>query len=160
MSLLKDIVARGIYYNSAGVKDYLKWSQKLFDDYGAEIKPIIREIRKWSITISSSYEENRTPKINCWEFMGCSRLQSDRKVLSFRRSVVCPAALEKKYDGLYGGENSGRACWMVINTRCNGTVQKTFEQKCMACLSCDFYYLAMEEEEDEFIDIHALKGML
>jgi hypothetical protein len=160
MSLLKDMVARGIYYHSVGVKDYLKWSKKLFDDYGAEIKPVIKEIRKWSITIASSYEEKMAPKINCWEFMGCSRLQMSRNVLPFRRSVVCPAALEDKFNGLYGGKNAGRACWMVSNTQCNGTVQKTFEQKYNTCLSCDFYRLAMEEEKDNFIDIDALNGML
>jgi hypothetical protein len=160
MRLLKDMVARGIHYDSVGVKDYLKWSRKLFDDYGDEIKPIIKEIRKWSIAIAASYEKSRAPKINCWEFMGCSGLQMSRSVLPFKRSVVCPAALENKFDGLYGGEKAGRACWMVSNTQCNGTVQKTFEQKYRTCLSCDFYRLTMEEEEDNFITIDALKGML
>jgi hypothetical protein len=160
MRLLKDMVARGIYYNSVGIKDYLKWSRKLFDDYGVEIKPIIKEIRKWSIAIASSYEKSGAPKINCWEFMGCSGLQMSRRVLPFKRSVVCPAALENTFDGLYGGKNAGRACWMVSNTQCNGTVQKTFEQKCKTCLSCDFYRLTMEDEEDTFIDIDAVKGML
>jgi hypothetical protein len=47
---------------------------------------------------------------------------------------------------------------MVSNTM-QRTIQKTFEQKCKTCLSCDFYHLTMEEE-DNFIDIDAVKGTL
>jgi hypothetical protein len=55
------------------------------------------------------------------------------------QSGVCPAATDSQYDGLHGGTNAGRACWLVAGTMCKGEVQGTFAHKYKDCAICDFY---------------------
>jgi hypothetical protein len=159
MQRLKDIVARGMSYNSLGTRDYLEWSEKMLNDYGMEIKPFIKDIRRWSVAIPLSTEDDRMPKINCWQFMGCG-LQMKGNLLTFRKPYVCPVLSEKKFDGIHGGKNAGRACWMISHTICNGTRQDSLELKYKTCTICDFYRLVMEDEENNFIGLDALKKML
>jgi hypothetical protein len=86
-------------------------------------------------------------KKNCWEFKKCGRQSSG---LFTARVIVCPAATETKLTGVHGGENSGRACWVVAGTMCEGEVQGTFAQKYKNCEQCDFYMAVKEEEGDNF----------
>ena len=71
MLWFKDCVTQGIYYSNSGISDYVAWSQKMVEDFGTDIVPHIKDIRKWSLTLSSA--ANDTPKLNCWQFMGCGR---------------------------------------------------------------------------------------
>jgi hypothetical protein len=86
-------------------------------------------------------------KLNCWEFKGCGRQPGGNKSGELG---VCPAATDSKLDGLHGGENAGRACWLVAGTMCSGKVQGTFAQKYGSCEECDFFKAVMEKERPAF----------
>ena len=75
-------------------------------------------------------------KLNCWESKKCGVEET------------CPAYLESRLDGVHGGTNAGRACWIVAGTLCGGQVQGKFAQKMRNCQVCDFYLLVLEEETD------------
>ena len=63
---------------------------------------------------------------------------------------VCPAATETKLNGVHGGKNAGRACWVVAGTLCGGKVQGLFAQKYMTCQDCSFYQKVQEENYKDF----------
>ncbi len=158
MSLLKEMVARGIYFDRLGAHDYAIWLEMMVDHYGAEVKKDIREIRKWAILIPGM-QERRSGKLNCWEFMGCG-LQIEGKRAQSEDLASCPAAVEKRFNGVHGGKNAGRACWMVPLTHCNRTFQGTREEKMSSCMNCDFYRSVQEEEARGFIHTDTLMEML
>lgn len=87
-------------------------------------------------------------KKNCWEFMLCGREPGGDKSGEFG---VCPAAAYEKVDGIHGGKNAGRVCWLVAGTMCGGEVQGTFASKCKDCRECRFYQLVRKEEGDLFL---------
>jgi len=159
MGLLKDFVARGIYYNSIGVKDYMTWMKNMLDYCGSEIRPYMKDIRKWSIVIQNSLDTDKAVKLNCWQFMGCRVQKKNSLLRAISGPYICPVFLEKKLDGVHGGINGGRACWIVSRTTCCGTIQGTCEEKYQTCIACDFYRSIMEEEDD-LISLQALKAML
>ncbi len=72
-------------------------------------------------------------KMNCWELLGC---QKDN----------CPAHRETRLNGVHGGFNAGRACWVVAGTRCGGKVQGDHAQKIGNCMKCDFYLRVVRDE--------------
>ena len=81
-------------------------------------------------------------KRNCWEFKNCGRgPYSDDS---------CPAATERRADGIHGGMNAGRCCWVVAGTLCGGQVQGSFAAKLDNCLACDFYNEVRREEVGTF----------
>jgi len=82
-------------------------------------------------------------KLNCWEFKKCGREEGGAKVSEFG---VCPSVTEKRLDGVHGGKNAGRACWVVAGSMCGGKLQGTFAQKYENCQLCDFYQKVKEEE--------------
>jgi len=49
-------------------------------------------------------------KLNCWDFKKCGREPDGENIAE---CGVCPAATE-------GGDNGGRACWVVAGTSCKG----------------------------------------
>lgn len=81
--------------------------------------------------------------LNCWEFNKCERTPHGLHAEEFG---VCPAATEKKLNGVHGGVNAGRACWVVAGTLCGGQVQGTFAKKYATCEQCDFHQLVREQE--------------
>ncbi len=82
-------------------------------------------------------------KLNCWEFKECGREPGGTKVSEFGE---CPAAIEKRLDGIHDGSNAGRACWVVAGTMCGGEIQGIFAKKFDNCQVCDFYKKIKEEE--------------
>ena len=86
-------------------------------------------------------------KENCWEYTRCGREPYGRKV---KQLGVCPASTEKRLDGVHGGVNAGRSCWVVAGTFCSGEVQGAFVQKYLACTQCDFYQKVMRENFSDF----------
>jgi len=86
-------------------------------------------------------------KQNCWELKKCGREPQGARV---QELGVCPVALETRLDGVHGGKNSGRSCWIVAGTYCKGEVQGTFAQKYKNCASCDFYASVKTEESFDF----------
>jgi len=155
MLWFKDAVTKGVYYNSIGIKDYTAWSQKMLEDFGSEIKSHLKDVRKWSLFLINSDSENLSG-LNCWQFMGCG-MQSNGKKLNKNFIQTCPACQQKKLDGVHGGINGGRACWVVLRTKCYGSIQKTYEQKHSTCSGCDFYKSVIEEEETAFLKSYKLQ---
>jgi hypothetical protein len=92
-------------------------------------------------------------KKNCWEVKGCGREPGGKNAGNMG---VCPALLEERLDGIHGGKNAGRACWVVAGTFCEGEIQGTFASKFDACEKCDFYRLVQEEEFPAFTLCSAL----
>ncbi len=86
-------------------------------------------------------------KQNCWEFKKCGR-GPDCKLNTSHEP--CPAATEERLDGVHGGKNSGRACWVVAGTYCGGKVQGTHASKHDVCKKCDFFQMVQEEEGKKF----------
>ena len=84
---------------------------------------------------------------NCWEYENCGRESNGRNV---EKLGVCPAAIETKLDGVHGGINAGRACWVVAGTLCGGNVQGIFAQKYLTCKECDFYQKVQQENYNDF----------
>jgi hypothetical protein len=78
-------------------------------------------------------------KQNCWEFKKCGRQPGGENVDEFD---VCPASIEKRTNGI----NGGQACWALAGTTCGGKVQGTFAMKMTNCMKCDFYQLVGVEE--------------
>lgn len=86
-------------------------------------------------------------KMNCWEFKKCGR---ETGGLNADELGTCPAAIEKRLDGVHGGSNSGRACWVVSGTYCGGKTQGTFAKKYNNCKICDFFLAVRKEEVPRF----------
>lgn len=86
-------------------------------------------------------------KKNCWEVMKCGREQGGVKAEEFG---VCPAATDERLQGVHGGKNAGRACWVVAGTFCEGTVQGMFAKKYHDCALCKFYEQVRHEEGKEY----------
>jgi len=93
--------------------------------------------------VSGKTVKKESDRLNCWEIKGCGREPGGKKVGEFG---ICPAATAKKLDGVHGGKNAGRSCWLVAGTMCGGAVQGTFAQKYGNCEMCDFFKSVREEE--------------
>lgn len=87
-------------------------------------------------------------RTNCWEAKRCGREPGGAKA---GEMGVCPAATAAGYDGIHGGKNAGRACWVMAGTLCGGTVQGSFATKLGACQACDFYQTVRQEEGSAII---------
>lgn len=89
----------------------------------------------------------RLLKKNCWEFKKCGREPGGEHS---QELGICPAATEMRLNGVHGGENSGRACWVVAGTLCRGEVHGNFAQKYETCLLCDFFNKVKREERGNY----------
>ena len=90
-------------------------------------------------------------KTNCWEFNGCNPvLKCDE----------CPVTSEKRLNGIHGGNNAGRACWVVTGTLCKGEISGTFAQKYKDCHECGFYKFVAKEEGSHFMFSATLTNLL
>jgi serine/threonine protein phosphatase PrpC len=97
-------------------------------------------------------------RINCWGFKKCKREQGG---INSDRLGVCPAEIDPAFDGFNLGIKSGRTCWLVAGTFCDGKAQGTYAKKQASCKSCDFYKKVHDEEgvanlTSEFIDLFAI----
>ena len=91
-------------------------------------------------------------KLNCWEYQGCGRGPDGRRSAN---GGQCPASDEESLDGANGGDQGGRACWVVEGTLCDGRSSGPYEQKIHVCRKCSFYArvhieetLTLESDED------------
>lgn len=87
-------------------------------------------------------------KVNCWEFKKCGREPGGKNA---RELGICPASVYDKLDGVHGGKNAGRVCWVVAGTMCGGEVEGSFAKKYKDCRECDFYQLVKKEEGSQFL---------
>lgn len=82
-------------------------------------------------------------KMNCWEFMKCGReLKGERA----KELGVCPAAIYPLADGINGGINGGRICWVLVGSYSYYTGKSLLCQKKTLCHECAFYKKVMSEE--------------
>ncbi len=86
-------------------------------------------------------------KLNCWDVMNCGREPGGCKTKDLG---VCTASIEMYNDGINGGKNSGRLCWSVAGTLCDGKIQGTFADKWKPCRQCKFYKSVCAEEGSNF----------
>jgi len=86
-------------------------------------------------------------KANCWEIKKCGREPGGAKVDELG---VCPAAAERRADGLNHGVNGGRSCWAIAGTFCGGEAQGAFAAKIDGCLNCEFYDQVIDEEYPDY----------
>jgi len=96
-------------------------------------------------------------KKNCWEIKGCGRELGGKNA---KELGVCPASIHRRLDGVHGGKNAGRACWLVAGTMCARPVQGTFAQEYKDCLQCDFYKKVKKEEGLDFKMTLGIEEML
>ncbi len=96
-------------------------------------------------------------KKNCWEIKRCGREPGGAKVAQLG---VCPAATDSRANGVHGGKNAGRACWVVAGTLCGGKVQGSFATKLANCTSCEFFTQVTEEEGSGLVKSSALLSLL
>jgi len=114
---------------------------------GSDIPRRVDDRRQWSIC-SALRTGPRQDRENCWQFSSC-RKEVHGKIADVLS--VCPVALESRLDGIHGGRNAGRACWVVPGTHCHGSIQNTPEEKRKACGHCAFYLKVAGEEGADFI---------
>ncbi len=86
-----------------------------------------------------------TSKVNCWEFKKCERQPGGRLAGEIG---ICPASTRESLNGIHGGKNGGRACWVLAGTFCGGALQGTSAQKQNNCWKCDFFQMVKKEEAD------------
>jgi hypothetical protein len=82
-------------------------------------------------------------KINCWEYKKCGRQPGGSEEAALG---TCSAAIQKLADGIHGGKNGGRACWVIAGTLCGGKIQGSFAEKVGACEKCDFFKMVSRQE--------------
>ena len=82
-------------------------------------------------------------KKNCWEHMKCGRHPGGQKTSG---AGVCPASVHEKLHGIHGGENAGRACWVIDDSLCSNAIREISTKKFAGCWKCDFYHLVRNEE--------------
>ncbi|WP_291322605.1 NAD(P)-dependent oxidoreductase [Desulfonatronospira sp.] len=85
---------------------------------------------------------------NCWDVMQCGRGPGQ----GLDEENLCPAAGENRLDGVHGGRQAGRACWVVAGTCSGGSVQGQYAQTITKCRHCMFYQQVLSEEKDSFLD--------
>ena len=87
-------------------------------------------------------------KMNCWDYQACGRGSAE--------GGSCPACVARKLDGVHGGINGGRACWVVTDTICEGSTSGSYERKINVCRKCAFYHRVAVEEGLDHISNAAL----
>lgn len=79
--------------------------------------------------------------------MACGREPGGSRV---DESGPCPAATETRLDGVNGGRNAGRICWVVAGTYCGGMAAGSCTRKYRVCMNCPFFARVEAEEGDAF----------
>ena len=82
-------------------------------------------------------------KHNCWEFMKCGREEGG---VNSEESGICPVAADSFADGLNGGSNGGRICWVIAEELPEGSLSCKGSKHTSACFSCEFKYKVMNDE--------------
>ena len=83
-------------------------------------------------------------KTNCWQFWQCGREPGGKYTKNYG---TCPAASEADADGLNGGTNGGRICWVIAENDSRVRMDCSDLHKQCSCLECEFRYSVMSEEE-------------
>ena len=81
--------------------------------------------------------------LNCWEYMLCGRGPGGSRV---NELGLCSAAADERFDGIHGGLNAGRACWVAAGTEIKDGSGCIFAATYNNCRNCDFYKIVRKEE--------------
>ncbi len=81
-------------------------------------------------------------KKNCWEHMKCGRHPGGQA----SGAGVCSVSVHEELNGMHGGKNAGRACWVIDDSLCPDEMRKSSTMKFAGCWKCDFYHLVRDEE--------------
>ena len=95
--------------------------------------------------------------LNCWQVKACGREPGGRNE---RELGACPASTERRLDGVHGGTNGGRACWLIAGTLCKGEVQGTHAKKISTCKDCEFAKQVFKEERGSTIPAREILSMI
>ena len=82
-------------------------------------------------------------KLNCWEFMRCGREPGGAHAAELG---VCPVTTKVSANGLNGGFNGGRVCWVIEDNCCQCVLEKTGTHKNSSCIRCEFHIRIKSEE--------------
>ena len=82
-------------------------------------------------------------KLNCWEVMKCGKGLSENDNSKYNS---CPITTATSANGLNGGVNAGRICWIMAESCCNGEVKCSKLHRKDSCFSCEFRYKVTAEE--------------
>jgi hypothetical protein len=82
-------------------------------------------------------------KLNCWQFKNCGKEPGGQNV---KKSGICPIALESSANGLNGGVNGGRICWVIADILKQCVVRCDKLHRKHECFACDFRYKVVIEE--------------
>ena len=86
-------------------------------------------------------------KQNCWEILNCGRQAGGAKI---HELGVCKASTDLSFAKINGGKNSGRYCWHVSGTLCDGQVQGSYLDKTKKCLNCKVFQTVQQEQGAQF----------
>jgi len=75
--------------------------------------------------------------------MGCGREPGGMRA---EELGVCPVTTKVSADGLNGGVNGGRVCWVIENSCCQHVLEEMGKQGDASCMRCEFHLLVREEE--------------
>lgn len=87
--------------------------------------------------------ESDMDKLNCWEFMKCGKAPGGDKADEIG---ICPVANEASANGLNGGVNGGRICWVIAAVCYKEKIKCHDSQKISSCFDCKFHNQVMAEE--------------
>jgi len=110
--MLKYLIASGMTIVREGHRDFYSWSSTMLNDFGPSIEPLLRDLFNWSLFMAGNRHNPIRRGINCWEFKQCRHERDTPK----ERRRVCPAVVETRLNGVHGGANAGRSCWVVDGT--------------------------------------------
>jgi len=96
-------------------------------------------------------------KENCWEFKNCG-LESGGAEAS--EMGVCAAYKESRLNGVHGGTNGGRSCWVVAGTSCNNMSQGGYSEKIPGCRECEFFMRVNLQEGENALKTITMLSML
>jgi hypothetical protein len=74
-------------------------------------------------------------KLNCWDYKKRCKEMNSRS----NSNNLCPAKNEVIANGLNGGINGGRMCWVIMDAHCKKKNQTD-------CFQCEFQYKVIAEE--------------
>ncbi len=152
MSTITNTLARGLFKLENLAPGLRPLAQKIAS-FSSNVFRDLGDLRQMSQLCSSTRTGPDQRKINCWEFSGCCKETHGKFTTALG---VCPAALESRLDGIHGGRNGGRACWVISGTHCHGSIQESYEQKKKTCTQCGFYQSVKWEESTSFIQSNEL----
>jgi len=157
MGALKNIVARGAYLIETGADEMDVWSELMIHHAGPNVTPFLYDIRQWALIIVQKKAGAQSAKMNCWDFKRCNSNTGNDRI---KKSDVCPVFSKTALDGINGGKNGGRSCWLIPGTLCGSRIQRAIIPKSIACRLCDFKRHVLREENPHRIITDTFLTML